>query len=94
MISRFGVPEKVASDSGTDFQSNLFSSLSKFSGAEQTRTTAYHPQSNGALERFHRHLKRAFIFLKTGWTLFRWCYSASERVLKYTSSLQEDYVLF
>ncbi|GBN08040.1 hypothetical protein AVEN_80379-1 [Araneus ventricosus] len=52
-ISRFGVPEKVTSDRGTNFQNNLFS-LSKFLGVEQTRTTAYHPQSNGAVERFHR----------------------------------------
>ncbi|GBO03234.1 hypothetical protein AVEN_174963-1 [Araneus ventricosus] len=60
-ISRFGVPEKVTSDHGTNFQSNLFSSLSKFLGAEQTMTTAYHPQSNGAMERFHRHLKSALM---------------------------------
>ncbi|GBN16217.1 hypothetical protein AVEN_212575-1 [Araneus ventricosus] len=93
-ISRFGVPEKVTSDCGTNFQSNLFSSLAKFLGAKQTRTTAYHPKSNGALERFHIHLKSVLIFLKTGWTLFRWCYSASERVLKYTPSLTEDYVQY
>ncbi|GBN24061.1 Retrovirus-related Pol polyprotein from transposon opus [Araneus ventricosus] len=60
-ISRFGVPEKVTSDHGTNFQSNLFSSLSKFLGAEQTRTTAYHPQSNEAMKRFHRHLKSALM---------------------------------
>ncbi|GBN16232.1 hypothetical protein AVEN_212586-1 [Araneus ventricosus] len=29
-ISRFGVPEKVTSGRGTNFQSNLFSSLAKF----------------------------------------------------------------
>ncbi|GBM16835.1 hypothetical protein AVEN_9414-1 [Araneus ventricosus] len=93
-ISRFGVPKKVISDRGTNFQSNLFSSLSKFLCAEQTRTNAYHPQNNAALDRFHIHLKSALIFLKTGWTLFRWCYSASERVLKYTNSSPEDYVQY
>ncbi|GBO05935.1 Pro-Pol polyprotein [Araneus ventricosus] len=60
-ISRFGVPEKVTSDRGTNFQSNLFSPLSKFLGVEQTRTNAYHPQSNGAVERFYRHLKSALM---------------------------------
>ncbi|GBM30170.1 hypothetical protein AVEN_134213-1 [Araneus ventricosus] len=60
-ISRFEVPEKVTSDRGTNFQSNLFSSLSKFLSVERTRTTAYHPQSNAAVEIFHRHLKSALM---------------------------------
>ncbi|GBN13263.1 hypothetical protein AVEN_81213-2-1, partial [Araneus ventricosus] len=60
-ISRFGVPEEVTSDCGTNFQSNLFSSVSKFLGAKQTRATSYHPQSNGAVERFHRHLKNVLM---------------------------------
>ncbi|GFW54362.1 transposon Ty3-I Gag-Pol polyprotein [Trichonephila clavipes] len=60
-IARFGVPERITSDRGTNFQSNLFSSLSKFLGVEQIRTTSFHPQSNGAVERFHRHLKSALM---------------------------------
>ncbi|GBM50237.1 hypothetical protein AVEN_134800-1 [Araneus ventricosus] len=60
-ISRFGVPEKVTSDRGSNFQSNLFSSLSKVLDAKKTRTTSYHPQSNGAVERFHRHLKNVLM---------------------------------
>lgn len=60
-ISRFGVPDIITSDRGTNFQSNLFTSLSKFLGAEQTRTTSYHPQSNGIVERFHRQLKSALM---------------------------------
>ncbi|GFU63849.1 retrovirus-related Pol polyprotein from transposon opus [Trichonephila clavipes] len=60
-IARFGVPERITSDCGTNFQSNLFSSLSKFLGVEQIRTTSFHPQSNGAVERFHRHLKSALM---------------------------------
>ncbi|GFX34523.1 pro-Pol polyprotein [Trichonephila clavipes] len=60
-IARFGVPERITSDRGTNFQSNLFSSLSKFLGVELIRTTSFHPQSNGAVERFHRHLKIALM---------------------------------
>ncbi|GFV61285.1 hypothetical protein TNCV_2282771 [Trichonephila clavipes] len=60
-IALFGVPERISSDRGTNFQSNLFSSLSKFLGVEQIRTTSFHPQSNGAVERFHRHLKSALM---------------------------------
>ncbi|GFX04982.1 pol polyprotein [Trichonephila clavipes] len=59
-IARFGAPERITSDRGTNFQSNLFSSLSKFLVVEQIRTS-FHPQSNGAVESFHRHLKSALI---------------------------------
>ncbi|GFU33061.1 pol polyprotein [Nephila pilipes] len=45
------VPEIIASVYGINFQSNLF-------GANQTRTTSYHPQSYGAVKRFHRQLKK------------------------------------
>ncbi|GBM81122.1 hypothetical protein AVEN_109160-1 [Araneus ventricosus] len=43
-ISRFSVLEKFTSDRGTNFQSNLFSSLSKILGVQQTQTTTYHPK--------------------------------------------------
>ncbi|GBM91564.1 hypothetical protein AVEN_205550-1 [Araneus ventricosus] len=43
------------------FSGEMFATEKKYSTfdrAERTRTTAYHPQSNGAVERFHRHQKR------------------------------------
>jgi cleavage and polyadenylation specificity factor subunit 1 len=57
-ISRYGVPVKIVSDQGTQFESRLFSSLLSRLGIEHHRTTAYHPQSNGAVERAHRTLKQ------------------------------------
>ncbi|GFU66947.1 transposon Tf2-11 polyprotein [Trichonephila clavipes] len=60
-IASFRVPERITSDRGTNFQSNLFSSLSKLLGVEQIRTTSFHPQSNGAGDRFHSHLKSALM---------------------------------
>ncbi|GBM72644.1 hypothetical protein AVEN_117430-2-1, partial [Araneus ventricosus] len=58
-ISRFGVPEIITSDWGTNFESNLFQALSKFLGATKTRTTSFHPAANGIVERIHRQLKAA-----------------------------------
>ena len=41
------------------FESTLFNHLLQFLGSHHHRTTAYHPSSNGMVERLHRHLKSA-----------------------------------
>lgn len=58
-ICRFGVPAKVTTDQGRQFESELFRELSKLMGSERQRTTPYHPCANGMIERFHRTLKSA-----------------------------------
>ena len=58
-ISRFGVPSTVTTDRGSQFESSLFTQLTNLLGTTRCRTTAYHPQANGMIERFHRQLKAA-----------------------------------
>lgn len=58
-VSRFGSPSYITTDQGRQFESELFSNLTKFLGAKRNRTTAYHPCSNGKIERWHRSLKAA-----------------------------------
>lgn len=58
-ISRFGCPAIITSDQGRQYESTLFKNLMKRMGIEKTRTTAYHPQCNGIIERWHRTLKTA-----------------------------------
>ena len=58
-IARFGCPSKVTTDQGRQFESELFHELSKTLGTKRIRTCAYHPQSNGLIENFHRTLKTA-----------------------------------
>lgn len=58
-IQRFGTPLKISTDQGTQFQSELFKQLNDRLGTQRFRTTSYHPQANGLVERFHRVLKAA-----------------------------------
>ncbi len=56
-ISRFGVPETITSDRGPQFTSTLWSQLCEMLNILHKQTTAYHPESNRAVQRLHRHLK-------------------------------------
>ena len=57
-ISRWGVPLHVITDQGSNFESEFFQRVSQLIGFTRLRTTAYHPQTNGKIERAHRTLKQ------------------------------------
>ncbi|GFT39786.1 retrotransposable element Tf2 155 kDa protein type 1 [Trichonephila clavipes] len=52
-ISRFGIPLVITTDQGTQFEAQLFQELSKLIGFKRNKTTTYHPQANGCIERWH-----------------------------------------
>ena len=56
-FSFFGLPTVIRSDCGSNFQSKQFKKFLKELGIEHITSSAYHPQSQGALERFHGTLK-------------------------------------
>ncbi|KMQ93548.1 enzymatic polyprotein endonuclease reverse [Lasius niger] len=56
IILEYGIPEKVLTDQGTNFMSDIFKNTCKILKIEKIQITAYHPESNGALERSHRTL--------------------------------------
>ena len=52
-----GLPKSVQSDQGSNFMSGIFQQVMQESGVKQYRSSAYHPESQGALARFHQTLK-------------------------------------
>jgi hypothetical protein len=67
-MSRFGAPARIVTDRGTQFTSALFRTLTELIGTHHIQTTAYHPQSNGTVERFHRSLKAALMCHQASWS--------------------------
>ena len=52
----YGFPDKILSDQGRNFESQLIAELCKLGRVKKLRTTPYHPQSNGSCERFNQTL--------------------------------------
>ena len=51
-----GLPEQIHSDQGTQFESELMAELCDLWSVQKSRTTPYHPQGNGVVERENRGL--------------------------------------
>ena len=50
------MPSVIHSDQGREFENNLMQELCLLCGAPKTRTTPYHPVSDGLVEWFNRTL--------------------------------------
>ena len=57
-IANYGVPEVITTDRGSQFSAQIFTQLLENWGIRHIATTAYHPESNGMVERLHRRLKK------------------------------------
>ena len=56
VISVYGAPKRLMSDNGTTFTAEVFKSLCSEYGIRQVFSTAYHPQSQGSVERANRSI--------------------------------------
>ena len=58
VISTFGPPRRILTDRASSFESDLYHSLCKRFGIHKLRTTSFHPQCNGLVERVNGTLKQ------------------------------------
>lgn len=55
-ILRFGIPNTILTDRGTEFMSSTMTEVCKLLGIEKLNSTSYHHQTIGSLENSHKHL--------------------------------------
>jgi len=55
-FSRFGMPRRILTDQGKEFESILFKELCEKMGIQKIRTSPYQQSTNDCIERFHRTL--------------------------------------
>ena len=53
IVCRFGMPMVIHSDQGREFENKVMQELCLLCGSNKTRTTPYHPESDGLVERFN-----------------------------------------
>ncbi|VDI17467.1 Hypothetical predicted protein [Mytilus galloprovincialis] len=58
VLVRFGVPHWIHSDQGRQFESLLFQEMCCILNIKKTRTTPYHPKSDGMVERLKKKNKQ------------------------------------
>jgi hypothetical protein len=56
-VCRYGCPRRLISDNEPTFTSDIVDNLCRALWTKHVTSSPYHPQGNGILERWHRHLK-------------------------------------
>ena len=56
-FSRVGIPKEILTDQGSNFVSQLLTEIYRLLHIHPIRTTPYHPQTDGLVERFNKTLK-------------------------------------
>ena len=87
-VCRFGTPTFLHTDKGRNWESALFKELCLLLNVKKTRTSPYHPQSDGFVERFNRTLEH-MLSMYVNDNQNDWDDHLQHVMLAYRSSVQE-----
>jgi hypothetical protein len=97
IICRHGCPKELLTDRGTHFVNEMLDSLCGHYGVKHKLSTAYHPQTNGLVERFNRTLCEALAKFanenKDDWDLFISSVLFAYRTKKHATTQHEPFYL-
>ncbi|BHF67842.1 hypothetical protein SprV_0301087100 [Sparganum proliferum] len=85
-ISRHGVPERLHSDQGAQFESRLMGELCELLQIRKSRSTPWHPQGNGQVERTNRTLRGLIQSFVNGCPGSSWDVALPQCLLAYRSA--------
>jgi transposase InsO family protein len=84
LVTVFGPPEQLLTDLGPNFASGVIAEMCRLIGTKKVITSAYHPQTNGFIERYNRTLStelRRHLLDEENWDL-----SLSMAVFRYNAT--------
>ena len=84
----YGEPSEIHTDQGANFESDLMKQLCEVYKIDKTRTSAYHPQSDGQVERFNKTVMNLVFALNTETS--KWDEILQIAVTAYNSTIHES----
>jgi hypothetical protein len=97
IICRHGCPKEILTDRGTHFVNEMLNSLCNELGVKHRLSTAYHPQTNGLVERFNRTLCEALAKFsnenKDNWDLYISSVLFAYRTKRHNTTRHEPFYL-
>ena len=86
MFWRYGLPEILVSDNGTQFKNLKFEEFTRANGIRHIFTPPYHPASNGQVERYNSTFKRFIKKLAQNGQVTEWNLKVKEFLFTYRST--------
>lgn len=84
----YGVPSSLHSDQGANLCSSVIQSFCHMLGITNKRTSAYHPQGNGQVERFN-HTVEAMLSKVVNENQYNWDSQLFKALLDYNTAVHE-----
>jgi alpha-L-fucosidase len=88
IICRYGAPKVILTDQGASFRNEIIDALCESVNTNHKLATAYHPQTNGLVERFNKTLCETIAKYMLQYKNRQWDYFVQSAILAYRTKIQ------